>query len=323
MTVLGISSCSALIYLGLSLKFSINTIPRYQYQNITKYDAIVQFKPNVSDEKINEYINRISNKNEVLPINIDLAFMKNDKYNLTINVISTQNENISKFVKIKDTNVNITEKISNMFNLNVADNFSIYDKYRNKIDLVVGSINENYISDYIYIEQNKPINAVFVKYIDGKNDINDDIVYNINYSIDNIIEFNNTVESINKTMILIIVIAGILTIIVTYNIGNINVLERRKEISTLKVLGYNDYEQKMYIFREIVLLSIISTLIGLYLGRKLQIMVALLFLNSKIQFILKLNYKPFVYTIIIVSVFITIVLLILSKKYQKLKCQKH
>lgn len=50
--------------------------------------------------KINEYINRISNKNEALPINIDLAFMKNDKYNLTINVISTQNENISKFVKI-------------------------------------------------------------------------------------------------------------------------------------------------------------------------------------------------------------------------------
>lgn len=87
-------------------------------------------------------------------------------------------------------------------------------------------------------------------------------MYNINYSIDNIIEFNNTVESINKTMILIIAIAGILTIIVTYNIGSINILEKKKRNKHFKSIGIQWLWTKMYIFREIVLLSIISTLLA-------------------------------------------------------------
>lgn len=100
-----------------------------------------------------------------------------------------------------------------------------------------------------------------------------------------------------------IVLGASLSVVVTYNLGNINIIERKRELSTLKVLGYTNIEMNLYIFREIIILVVIAVLFGLYLGRKLLIILSMQFKNSPIELVTKLNYIPFVLSFIL-SIFL-------------------
>lgn len=324
MTLIGISSCTALVYLGFSLNYSIKEITKYQYTKIRKFDATVYFKSNISDENIEKYIQRISKDAEILKINSSNSTVRKDGLYYIVEKIKVSNKNIKDFYNFNfdNSNVILSSKTSKILDVYKNDKIKVYDMYNRESIYTVDKIYENYIGQYLFLKSNDfKVNALNIKFKKSNNNINlhdKDLVYNVIYEKDNQNLFDKQIKSLSLVISLMIILGGALAIIVTYNLGNINILERKKEISTLEVLGYRDKELRLYIFREIILMAIFSILIGLVLGRALQLFIANQFKQSPIELVTNLNYKPFVISFIISFMFIIIVLILLSIRIKKI-----
>lgn len=323
MTIIGIGGCTALIYLGISLDDSIKNITKYQYTKVRKFDATVYFNYNVTDTQKEEYINKISEFATTNRINVDIVKVKYDKLEYTNELIYLIDNKKELFNFNATNNATISTKTAQILKLVAGNSIDVYDSYNNILTFRVDNVFENYISQYIYIkDKTKQANAVIVKFKDGYNDItrlyDKEIVYNIISEKDSKEMFEKQIVSLNFVITLMLALGLSLAVVVSYNLGNINILERKRELSTLKVLGYNWFELRMYIFREIVLLTISSIGLGLFLGRRLQLFIADQFKVSPLSFVIDLDYKPFVYTSLLIILVITIVIILLSIKIKKI-----
>ena len=323
MTIIGIGGCTALIYLGISLDDSIKNITKYQYTKVRKFDATVYFNYNVTDTQKKEYINKISEFATTNRINVDIVKVKYDKLEYTNELIYLIDNKKELFNFNATNNATISTKTAQILKLVAGNSIDVYDSYNNILTFRVDNVFENYISQYIYIkDKTKQANAVIVKFKDGYNDItrlyDKEIVYNIISEKDSKEMFEKQIVSLNFVITLMLALGLSLAVVVSYNLGNINILERKRELSTLKVLGYNWFELRMYIFREIVLLTISSIGLGLFLGRRLQLFIADQFKVSPLSFVIDLDYKPFVYTSLLIILVISIVIILLSIKIKKI-----
>ena len=145
------------------------------------------------------------------------------------------------------------------------------DIYNEVEKIKIDGVFQNYIAQYVYTkDSSKESNAVIVKFKNNNIDINKlldkDVVFNIRTKHDTKEFFIKQINSLSIVIVLMIILGAMLATIVTYNLGNINIIERKRELSTLKVLGYTKLEMNLYIFREIIILALFSILIGLYLS---------------------------------------------------------
>lgn len=324
MTILGIGACTALIYLGIGLHFSISDITKYQYSHVKKYDAIVYFKYDVTEEQKEDYINKISEFTDVYKLNVQQVSYRNNglDYHLTHEyLIEGEDEKFLNF-KLKDNETAISKKTSRILNLKLNDNIKLTDLYNKDYNLKIDEIFDNYISQFVYTKNSsKKVNTVLVKFKDNKVDTKkllDSVVFNIQTKHEGQEFFTKQIDSLTKVVVLMIVLGASLSVVVTYNLGNINIIERKRELSTLKVLGYTNIEMNLYIFREIIILVVIAVLFGLYLGRKLLIILSMQFKNSPIELVTKLNYIPFVLSFILSIFFVLIVCVLLIPKVNKI-----
>lgn len=302
MTILGISGCMAMLVAGLALEKSTSSVMDIQFGKLIKYDAMVVFNDKNIEKENDEYNESLKNlKGYESSLNIyqdSVTFSKEGISKQTATMYVPENtDDLNDYIllndrengtqyKLSNNGVIINEKLAKILNASVGDNIIVTDSDNNDHEVKVDNIVENYAGHYIYLSpayykeifNNDPIyNAQLLKLNSDREDDNklsttlmdNDKVINVTLAS----KMRSLSESadLGLVMIVIIVASGSLAFVVLYNLININVSERIREISTIKVLGFYDSEVAMYIFRENIILTILGILAGSFLGKILYV----------------------------------------------------
>lgn len=298
-TVLGIAGCTSLILAGFGLKDSIKDVTDFQFNNIIKYDKLLMTNESINQIDIEKELlndDKVENFTNVNTQNIKVLFndeeqevtmITPDDFNSifkSISLIDLKTNNIID--NISDNSCIISEKTAKLLDIDVGDKISLLDNDNNKYDIKVSYIIKNYINQYLYINKNTynnlfnnyKINSVLISLKDkDKNSKEFDKKYISNGYALTIVDnddmknsMNDMLGSIDSIVAILIIAAASLAFVVLYNLSNINISERKREIATLKVLGFYPSEVDKYINRETVLLTILGIGIGLLFGSYLS-----------------------------------------------------
>lgn len=296
-TIFGIAGCTALILAGFGLKDSIKNISDYQFNNIFKYDKMVVINEN---NDYSELVNNIRSEENVLNVVLvnyqSVSVLKGDdkqdvslivpeefnKLNDVISLINYKDNNII-YNTLEDNTCAVSEKTARILNINIGDYIDVLDNDNNIYKIKVSYIVKNYINQYMYISKNTyknlfgnyKVNSLLIdlnKYnVNESNDFDSkyisskDVISIVN-NIDIKDTLNDMLSSIDSIVAILIIAAAMLAFVVLYNLSNINISERKREIATLKVLGFYVNEVDKYINRETILLTLLGISFGLCFG---------------------------------------------------------
>lgn len=297
-TILGIAGCTALILAGFGLKDSIKDVTDFQFNNIIKYDKMLMTNDSINQIDIEKELlndDKVENFTNVNTQNIKVLFNEEQEVTMitpddfnsiskSISLIDLKTNNIID--NISDNSCIISEKTAKLLDIDVGDKISLLDNDNNKYDIKVSYIIKNYINQYLYINKNTynnlfkdyKINSILISLKDeDKNSKEFDKKYISNGYALTIVDnddikssMNDMLGSIDSIVAILIIAAASLAFVVLYNLSNINISERKREIATLKVLGFYPSEVDKYINRETVLLTILGIGIGLLFGSYLS-----------------------------------------------------
>ena len=330
MTLIGISGCTALLLTGFGIKDSISEIVEIQYGEIETYDALAVLDNPVTEKssEINEFLSQNSISNPLYAYMETLTFAANNK-NIDVYSLAFATNSIDKYFNLKDLDGNdlelndegaiITEKIAKILNVNIGDTITLRDNNNEIYVIKISGISKNYINNYVYMNTNY-YNLVFgdisyntiIANIGNKGDtlMASDYFSNIQYTEDNMSMLQDIFDSMNNIVFLIIGFSSVLAITVLYNLTTINISERVREIATLKVLGFNDKEISMYVYRETIILTIFGIIIGLLLGIGLNAFVLTVAETDEIIFAKEIHYLSYILSIVIMIIFTIVVQII-------------
>ena len=319
MIVIGIGGCTALLLTSFGLKDSIGVSQTEQYKTIIKYDLIVSVN-NIEENPINKslrsepiyYLNGdVLAKDE----NIDVSILSSNKLNDYVGFTSSE--------PFGETSVIVTQQIADELGLNVGENIVIeLDKGNGFSQFRVTGITKNYINNYVYIGEqafkehfedfNKNAFLVNTGYEAEKLKtymrelLNNENVTAISSTSDMAVIYGNILDNLTAIVVILVLLSGALIAVVIYNLTDIIVAERIKEIATLRVTGYTRRETLSYIFREIYFMSLIGVLIGLGLGVAFHRFVMVSITSLGLTFGLAINPFSYLYTLLLAFGFITI-----------------
>ena len=341
MTVVGICGCTALILVGFGLKDSISKIMDYQYVDIYDYDMLIGMKNTLTNEEMKFLISDLETKTEiekVIPMYMSAETAKYNEFEEETQIVVIDNsENLKQVIKLKelktgkelnlnDQEIIITDKLAQLLDVKVGNKIKIQDSEDNEYELKVGGITEHYISHYIYMTENlykkiynKEIsqNVLLAKYTESLDEskemelselfLNNSKIASITLTSNLMKTMNDTLSAMNVVVYILIISAGLLAFIVLYNLSNINISERIRELATIKVLGFYDKEVYNYITREIVLLTIIGIFFGLLLGYVLNSFILGTCEIEILRFKREILLESYIYSSVITIIFTYIV----------------
>ena len=341
MTIIGIFGCTSLILTGFGIKDSISAILPNQYEKVFLYDFQVGLKTSLSNEDKQEVISQIHDTGKVDNIVetymvADLAI--NDEYSEDLQVIVPKNadelKNVIKInnvknkkeeVNLQEDGVILTDKLAQLLNVKEGDSITLKGTLEDDKKLKVNYITENYISHYIYMTKDMYENIYGEKYntngllvkannlnLEEQKDLSKKLLeegkvstVSLNSNIKKTVD--DMMSSLNYVVIILIVSAGLLAFVVLYNLSNINISERQKELATIKVLGFYDKEVYKYVTRETVLLTTIGIILGLVGGYFLNYFILGTCEINMLRFAKVINPLSFLYAILITVIFTIIV----------------
>lgn len=303
MTLLGIGGCMGLLLVGFGLRDSITIVGDYQYSDLQTYDASVYISEDMEDETKAELETYLTENADVVGFtNVRMASMtaQNDdeKVDVYLTVIGDvenaddffvyQNRVSKKTYKLTNEGVILAEKTANMLGVNVGDTFVLSEDGKNEKKVEVTAICENYVGHYVYMtvelfeelyDKVPFYNSLLIKSdveIDQLEKIGEEIlkydhILNVQYTSNLSSQLDGMLGALDQVMIVLIVVAGMLSFVVLYNLNNININERRRELATLKVLGFYDMEVATYVYRENILLTILGAIAGCGIGKFLHL----------------------------------------------------
>jgi len=304
MTLFGIGSCMGLLMVGFGLRDSITCIADYQYGELQLYGSSVYLSDDMEKEQRDEIESfldshkKISHYTNAHMSNLSLA---NDEEEIDgyLMVLEDLTEIDEFFIyrdrrtkaryTLNDDGVILTEKAAKLLGVKAGDQIIISEEGRNEQKVRVAAVSENYAGHFLYMtssyykelyEEEAFYNNILIKVKDGVTDdelgrIGEEIlefedILNVQYTKDQSAQLNGMIVALDKIMILLIIVAGMLSFVVLYNLNNINITERRRELATLKVLGFYNKEVAKYVYRENVLLTFLGVLVGCVAGRLLH-----------------------------------------------------
>lgn len=351
--LIGISGCCALLLASFGLSDSISAIMSKQFGKggISKYDLQIVINQSSSDKGfILSQVKKEADIKEALLNELTVTYAKSPdkKETMEINMLVPENpkelntmvslhkRGNKKELTLTDDGAIITEKLAKKFNIKKGDNIIInYDNTEYKVP--VSQITENYTFHYVYLSPTLFEKIFGVKpnynYITAKLNENldaaakDRLSANLNKvpSVDAVAyttqiteTFKNIVNSLNLIVVLLIAIAALLSFAVMYNISNINIYERKREVSTIKVLGFNDRETSEYIIRENVILTLLGGAFGLLLGTGLHKLVVSAAEINVVMFGRTIKPTSYLIAFLATVLFSGIVNLMIHKKLQKI-----
>lgn len=299
MTVIGISGCTALLLSGFGIKDSIKAIVDKQFGEIYKYDMILGLEENVDEENYKNIISSISKDeriNKSMLVNSSNGkvsnngvekdvkfFIPNDTNDFNDFILLRERKSKEKLTLSED-GVIVSEKVAKQLDAKVGDTILMGNEDEEKISVRITGITEHYVSNYIYmtptfyknlygedVHYNNMICKISDTSTEAENSLAEDMInleniisINFNSTIKN--NFGDMIKSLNYVVLVMIVSAGSLAFVVLYNLTNVNISERLREIATIKVLGFYDNEVSAYVYRENFILTFIGMLCGLLLG---------------------------------------------------------
>ena len=352
MTIFGIGGCMALMVVGFGLKDCIYEIVSLQYEKVQFYDAATYMSDDISEEnrqQLHDYLDQNADIKETIEARMQKTDVKSASGKKTLYLmVPSDNEKIEDFLSfhsrtnkdevysLKKDEVILTEKMASLLNVKVGDELTIEDEDRGDKTVTVGAICENYMSHYLYLSPEKyeelygvpaEYNTIIYSVKDGKDDqiekigtklLSMDGVLNVSYTSSIEGRLDDMLRSLNLVIVVLIVSAGMLAFVVLYNLNNINITERQRELATLKVLGFYDGEVASYVYRENILLTIIGSVVGMVLGNLLHRYIILTVEVDEAMFGRQIHWQSYLYSFLFTVAFSLFVNWVMFYKLKKI-----
>lgn len=332
MTVVGIAGCTGLMVTGFGLRDSVLDIPESQYGDIFTYDMSISLSNNAAmyevenlvktDENINGYskVCASSVKIKGSEANYDTAIFIPDSIPDFEKMCNLKDVETHEKLNISNEGIIISDKIAEFVNAKVGDSVVLIDNDNLEYSFKVTGIAENYVSNYIYMSKefyeanvkSYKTNMLLLDVKEISKDEKDNLsekLLNINgvASVSMISDMMNAIKdmlgSLNYVVIILIVASALLAFVVLYNLANINIGERQREIATLKVLGFYDKEVDNYINKENLVFTAFGVIIGLVFGYFLTDMIVASVEIDKLRFIRRILPQSYVFAAVITTIF--------------------
>ena len=352
MTIFGIGGCMALMVVGFGLKDCIYEIVSLQYEKVQFYDAATYMSDDISEEnrqQLHDYLDQNADIKETIEARMQKTDVKSASGKKTLYLmVPSDNEKIEDFLSfhsrtnkdevysLKKDEVILTETMASLLNVKVGDELTIEDEDRGDQTVTVGAICENYMSHYLYLSPEKyeelygvpaEYNTIIYSVKDGKDDqiekigtklLSMDGVLNVSYTSSIEGRLDDMLRSLNLVIVVLIVSAGMLAFVVLYNLNNINITERQRELATLKVLGFYDGEVASYVYRENILLTIIGSVVGMVLGNLLHRYIILTVEVEEAMFGRQIHWQSYLYSFLFTVAFSLFVNWVMFYKLKKI-----
>ncbi len=299
MTIIGIMGCTALIVTGFGIRDSIRAIMPDQYEKVFNYDLQINLKADLDKKQKQDFINSLTNDDKIEKIsetymssisainenveeNVQIIVPNNNSdFNTLINLTDVKSKNN---LSLPEDGVLLTDKAAQLLGVEAGDNITLKDTDENETNVKVTNVVENYVYHYIYMSKSMyenlydksfDSNVILTKDFNLDNETEDNFVKDLMNmpevaSVTRISTamnmMNDTMKSLNYVVVILIVSAGLLAFVVLYNLSNVNISERIRELATIKVLGFYDKEVYLYITRETIILTAIGLVLGLIAG---------------------------------------------------------
>jgi len=350
MTILGVAGCTALILTGYGIKNSISGLADTQFNDLMRYNAITAMRPEASAEEIAAYDELIASTPEIT----DHLKVVQESYKLDQKGVNLQNvtvfapletENLADFVSLRDRMTQepialtdegavISEKLANLAGVGPGDSIEIRNDEMQTYQVPIQAVTENYVNHYIYLTP-ALYEEVFIQAAEPTTDLllfdepeswersfgsdvmGENAVALVTFinSVDR--SFAETLGSLDIVTLVLIVSAAALAFVVLYSLTNINVSERIRELSTIKVLGFYDVEVSMYIYRESLILTLLGILFGFVLGKILSTVVLKMVEIDFMMFPPTIMPISYLYAGLLSLLFSSVVMLIMHRKLKQ------
>ena len=339
MTIIGISGCTALLVVGFGLKDEVSRLIPDQYEVLMPYDISMGLKSEITEEEKEDLKQDLLQYNHVQgSIDVIMKTMesKNSKTNEIFEyqlVVADSKEELDGFINLLDekthkslqlNNAIVSDKLAELLEVKVGDKITIIDNNKNKAEVEVGGIAENYLMHYVYLSTEKyeelfndsNKNTILINIEDISEEEKDNLTKELlkDYRISSAAAVTTvigtataTMENLNCVVLVLIVASGLLAIVVLYNLSNVNISERIRELATIKVLGFYDKEVYDYVNRETIVLTIIGILLGCVLGYVLNGYLILTCETLDLRFNRIIEPVSYIYSAVITVIFTYII----------------
>ena len=353
MTVIGVAGCTALILTGFGLKNSISSIADKHFGEIYTYDMIAVLGEEGTAHEYSDLLADIENTGEVdsamlmrqmsigvrsengKEINDDIYMIVPQSVQRMENIIHLRERKDGSKVELTDDGAVVTEKMANTLGITIGSTITITENNKQR-EVKVTGISENYIFGYVFLTPQCYKNVygrevLFNMMVCGMNEVNDvsenrlgaycldkDGIIAVSFISGSIKSFLDTISSLDMVILVLLVSAGLLAIVVLYNLTNINIEERVREIATIKVLGFYNGETCSFVYRENIVLTLCGIIAGLVIGVALHRFVILTIEINKTMFSRDIAWWSYLLAAVLTAVFSAVVNFIMYFKIKKI-----
>lgn len=352
MTIAGIGGCMALMVVGFGIRDSIMCIGTIQYQEIQVYDGMIYLSSSVTEDqeqqiqdamdgmdKMERYI-EMEMTRESVSVSIDgstedvYLSVPEDKDKIE-DFMNFRSRTTGEVYHIQDDGIILTEKMANTLDVSSGDTIYLGADGSEK-EVTVTAVCENYMEHYVYMSselyqelygEEPEYNSILFDLQDasaqelsqtGEELLKYDGVMNVTYTNSIEDQLNTMLQSLNLVIVVLIISAGLLAFVVLYNLNNINITERRRELATLKVLGFYDTEVSSYVYRENIMLTIFSIAVGIVLGALLHRFVITTVEVDAVMFGRVVKWQSYLYSALFTTAFSLFVNWVMYYKLKKI-----
>lgn len=346
MTIFGVSGCMALLVTGFGLKDSNMGIVDRQFNNLWQYNAMVILNPDATEEEQALYNETVVDVEDRLNVHQEaVTFSKEgvNKQDALVYVpeepeeldkyITLHNRETEELYSLSDDGVIMTEKLAELLEVSSGDTIEMTDESNHAYEVKVDAVVENYMKHYIYMSPSyyeevfgtHPVyQTQLINYSDSTDEdelitelVNCSIVMNVTPTSTIKKASEDSVANMSLVMLVIVISAGCLAFVVLYNLNNINVSERIRELSTIKVLGFYHSEVTMYIVRENVFLTLLGVIVGSGLGKLLHTFIIYTSETDTMMMYPNISAVSYIFSACITIFFSMIVMVMMHMKLRK------
>ena len=343
MTIFGVAGSVALLLAGLGIQSSVVGVADRQFKDLQQYQMILSVNTRASDSDKSKLEEKLKS-NEIEDYRLIFSKQIEEKYAgkagvQTVTIMVTDKDDLEPFVHLEKNGeklslsggVILTDKLAQLAGVSVGDNFTIDGK-----TFKIGAITEHYVGHFVYMNQatyeeiygQAPKMNTYLVQLKDKSEGNTErvagefmdqvAVSGLVQNVSTIQLFESFANSLNHTMAILVLVSVLLAIVILYNLTNINVAERIRELSTIKVLGFHNKEVTLYIYRETIILSLIGMIVGLVSGFYLHQFLIQMIAPGTFRFQPKVGWEVYLIPVLAVSVILTILGVFVNHYLRKL-----